>query len=135
MSYWVHLENRSAKPWCTYGSQAEGSCPTPCYPAVEVPNHSEGGTYAMGGIAQAELNLTYNYSRFFREALDREDGLRWLHDKRASECIGRLADAVGLLGVERDEDYWAPTRGNAGHALSILLEWAKAHPEAVFRVS
>jgi hypothetical protein len=30
------------------------------------------------------------------------------------------------LGVECDDDYWKPTPGNAGYALSVLLSWAKA---------
>ena len=29
-------------------------------------------------------------------------------------------------------DYWAPTPGNAGYALNILLDWARQYPEATF---
>lgn len=97
--------------------------------------HEEGGTYALGGLPEASLNITYNYSRFYYEALDKEQGLSWLNGKKAKETIGRLADAVGTLGTKQYSDYWAPTHGNAGHALNILLQWAKQYPEATFRVS
>jgi hypothetical protein len=79
--------------------------------------------------------VTYNYSKHYRESIDREGGLGWLHEKKASETIKRLEKAIKKLGTERDTDYWAGTPGNAGYALSILLKWAKQHPDAVFRVS
>ena len=101
---------------------------------VEVNNHSEGGTYAIGGIRRAELNITYNYSKFFYEKLDKENGLMWLHDRRAKDCIFRLIKAIKELGIDKSIDYWALTPGNAGYALNILLEWAKKHPLAKFVV-
>lgn len=99
---------------------------------VEVPNHQEGGTIAIGGSNLAEVSLTYNYSNLFRQHLDAEKGLRWLYGKTGEETAERLAAAVAALGTEKADDYWAATPGNAGHALSILLEWAKAHPSAVW---
>jgi len=99
---------------------------------AEVDIHEEGGTYAIGGIPDAELNVTYNYSKFYYEHLDEKDGLRWLYGKKGSETIERLKKAVKVLGVRRSDDYWKATRGNAGYALSILLKWAKQHPEAVW---
>ena len=101
---------------------------------VTVPAHSEGGTYALGGTDSASLNVTYNYGRWIREGLDVEQGLKWLHDRKAKHCIERLEAAVGKLGTEKDSNYWAPTAGNAGYALAILLGWAKLHPEAHFQV-
>lgn len=99
----------------------------------DVDRHKEGGTYALGGIAQASLNITYNYVWFFRRFIDKEEGIRWLYGKRASETIERLGSAVAELGTDRFENYWAPTPGNAGHALSILLKWARQHPEAIWK--
>ena len=32
---------------------------------VEVPHFQEGGTYAIGGQSEAELNVTYNYAKHF----------------------------------------------------------------------
>ena len=40
--------------------------------------------------------------------------------------------AVNQLGTSTDSDYWKATPGNAGHALNILLYWAKMHPNYVF---
>lgn len=102
--------------------------------SIKVAAHCEGGTYAVGGDDSADLNITGNYSPFIYKALDSKDGIYYLHGKTACVCVGRLESAVAELGTERDPDYWAATAGNAGHALSVLLEWAKANPEAVFRV-
>ena len=100
--------------------------------SVKVALFEEGGTYVMGGSEIAELNITYNYSRFFYEQLDAKEGIRWLYGKKAKDCIKRLEKAVKELGTKQYTDYWAPTHGNAGYALAILLRWAKQHPDAVF---
>ena len=99
---------------------------------VQVPLHSEGGTYVCGGTTEGHLNLTYNYSPHYYKHIDPEKGLRWLYGKRASETIERLESAIAALDTERADDYWAPTKGNAGYALSILLGWARLHPNAVW---
>lgn len=101
---------------------------------VQVERHVEGGVFAAGGTHQADLYVTFNYSPFFREHIDSEQRLYWLHGKTGAACIARLESAVAALGTERDPDYWKATAGNAGYALSILLKWAKEHPEAVFDV-
>jgi hypothetical protein len=108
MSWWVYLEDKDGKP-------------------VEVSAHSEGGTYAVGGISEAELNVTYNYGKHF--------AFKTLNGKAASETVEGLTALVAKLGTDRDEDYWNPTPGNVGHAASILLAWAKQHPAAKWRVS
>lgn len=100
---------------------------------VRVDRHSEGGTYVLGGTDYAEINITYNYNRYFADTIDPDLGIRWLYGKDAKNTIDRLESSVKELGVERDIDYWKPTPGNAGYALSILLEWAKQHPKAVWR--
>lgn len=98
---------------------------------VQIPPHEEGGTYVLGGNSDAEISLTYNYSKHF-DALDEKDGLRWLYGKKASETLDRLAHAIAALGTERDNDYWKGTAGNAGHSLAVLYRWAKQHPDAVW---
>jgi len=113
MSWWVSLEE-NGEP-------------------VEVECHQEGGTYCLGGSTTAELNITYNYGWFYKRFLH-EDGLWWLDGKKAADCISKLEAAIQELGTQRHQDYWAPTPGNAGYALSILLKWAKQYPDAVFRV-
>lgn len=115
MSYWVYLEDENGD-------------------SVTVPFHAEGGTFAMGGIDVAELNVTYNYSRHYGKHLDK-DSLRWLHGKKASDTSKRLLAAVEALGTERSDDYWEPTEGNAGFALAILYQWSLHQPDAVWRVS
>ena len=117
---------------------------------VEVDRHQEGANYCIHGKTEASLNITYNYSFFYYHFLDKEEGIRWLYGKTAKECIERLEKAVEILGVVEyrqlkpgenifsdDENnyiyhYWAATPGNAGYALSILLKWVKANPEAIF---
>lgn len=113
MSYWVNLEK-------------DGK-------SIEVTLHQEGGTFCLGGTTAAELNVTYNYSYFFRKSLDEKEGIRWLYGKQASKTIRRLAKAIDELGTSRDRDYWKKTPGNAGYALSVLLKWAQQHPEAVWQ--
>jgi len=103
--------------------------------SVDVARHTEGGTYVLGGSIRAELNISYNYSPFYYKHLDNEDGLRWLHGKKAVECISRLKSAILKLGITRDSDYWKATHGNAGAALNLLLKWAESNPEAKFRIN
>jgi hypothetical protein len=120
---------------------------------------SEGSTYHIGGTCDTSLHITYNYAFFYYHFLDKRKGIRWLYNKRAGDCIKRLEKAVKILGTrqaltkaaldermkalfrddeEVDEelsnsvDYWAETPGNAGHALNILLRWAKQFPDATF---
>lgn len=116
MSYWVYLKDDDGG-------------------MVPVPRHSSGGTAAVAGVTQAELNVTYNYSDHFYDTLDEDDGLRWLDGKTAKDVEDDLRAAVDELGTDQDEDYWNDTAGNAGHALSILLDWAQQHPDATFEVS
>lgn len=101
---------------------------------VEVDRLEEGGTHLLGGSNMAELNVTYTYSRLFTLALH-DEGFAWLKNKRAGETVEALSSAVNKLGTTKYQDYWAPTCGNAGHALSILLKWAQQHPDATCEVS
>jgi len=113
--------------------------------AVLVDSHAEGGTYVLGGTTEAELNITYNYSSMFRAAGIRlregdeghqaNDRLFYLHGKTGQESIEPLSRAVEKLGTNRHNDYWKDTAGNAGYALSILLNWAKQHPDANWKIS
>ena len=99
-------------------------------------NHiQEGGTQVMGGTEETHLNITYNYSWFYSLFINEKDGIRWLYDKKAKDCIKVLEKAVKKLGTNRSENcsYWCPTPTNAGYALGILLGWAKEFPEGVFK--
>ena len=102
---------------------------------VQVENHAEGGTYCVGGTNEADLNVTYNYGGRFSECgLEVHTGRGNFHRQKAKDVTALLESAVQKLGTECHPDYWEPTPGNAGRALSILLEWAKQHPEATFEV-
>lgn len=114
VSYWVMLLDSAGDP-------------------VRVPRHWDGGTYILGGNDLAELNVTGNYGGWISSVI--EGGIKWLDGRRAGDCVDVLRTAVGMLGTQRSEDYWAATAGNAGYALSILLAWAIQHPDAVFLVS
>lgn len=94
---------------------------------VQVKKHADGGTYVVGGTTDAELNVTYNYSRHFR-VLD-------LDGVTAYDTIPLLKILVEKFGTERDDDYWKPTEGNVGYMLSILLKWASKYPDAVWEVN
>lgn len=129
MSWWVSLEDEDG--------------------TVRVANHREGGVYALGGMSEAELNVTYNYGEHFWEAwpedLDERDkkvgggvvgtlGLM-LDGRTAMETSSMLHAAVAELGDNPSGDYWEATPGNAGHALAVLMDWAEHHPHAVWRVT
>lgn len=92
---------------------------------------TEGGTYALGGTRDCELNVTYNYSSVYRLV---DFSVRDLHGLTGAETSVFLRALVEKLGTSTYEDYWAPTPGNAGAALARLLSFAEAHPEGVWEV-
>jgi hypothetical protein len=108
MSWWVSLRDN------------EGNI-------ARVREHQEGGTLVVGGSAEADLNVTYNYSLVtrpiefhFHDSLD---------GQKAEHTIDLLQRVVDKLGDKPADNYWAPVPGNAGHAAAILLKWAKQYPE------
>lgn len=115
MSYWISLYEK--KP----DENGEGG------KIATVDRFQEGGTQPVGGTNEAEINVTYNYSKHF--------DYRSLHNLRAEDTILKLKKAVQELSTIRDVDYWADTPGNAGYACSILLAWAKANPDAWWNVN
>ena len=141
MSWDVSLVDTDAEHYCSFGREdwtpeynGDEQCPSPCYPTVEVPRHEDGGTYALGGTTEADLNVTYNYSKHYYRVLGLPEGFRSLNNMTAAEALPYLEKGVAELGTERSSDYWEPTEGNAGYALSILLGWAKLYPKAVFHM-
>lgn len=97
---------------------------------AEVPCHKEGGIYPQEGGFEAELNITYNYSECYSLC---QFNIRDLYGKTAKDTEEKLAQVVDFLGTHQYRNsYWAPTPGNAGHACSILLAWARQHPNAVW---
>ena len=98
---------------------------------VEVEDHQEGAIFALGGSNLAEMNITYNYSKVYC-LFDWKP--RELDGKRARDTIPKLQEMVDKLGTRQYKDYWAPTPGNAGHAVNVLLQWAKQYPDATWKV-
>jgi hypothetical protein len=97
-------------------------------------NQDQGGTMRVGGSPEADLNVTYNYSGYYYDYIDKEEGIKWLAGKKASETVERLEKAFAVLGEEDCGNYWKATPGNAGRALKVLLKWAKQYPDAVWFV-
>lgn len=99
---------------------------------VTVPekHHVRGGTYQVGGSHKLHLNITYNYSTYFVQALG-PGGIRSLYGQTASEAAPRLASAIMVLGIQASEDYWEATSGNAGKALLDLLGLCAMAPDAL----
>jgi hypothetical protein len=82
---------------------------------LKIPLHTEGGTYAMGGSDEADLNVTYNYSKLFR--LANLDGMT------VNDALVILAHKVAEFGVNQSNDYWQVTPGNVGHACMVVMSW------------
>ncbi len=99
---------------------------------LPAPHQLTGGTLVVGGTTEAWLNVTYNYGKHIREALH-PDGIRWLYGQRARDTIQALSEAILALGVERSDDYWEPTPGNAGAALFDLLTLAYLAPDGIWQ--
>lgn len=74
------------------------------------PYESEGGTVRAeikngklhaAKITDCDINITYNYSPFYREHIDLNAGIRWIYGKTGAEVQERLTEAVRKLGIER----------------------------------
>lgn len=89
-----------------------------------------GGTYCLGGTNELSVNITYNYSPFFKKVLG-DKGIRVLNGMEIKESIPLLEEAISKLGDDVDENYWAPTEGNAKEALINLVQLAKLCPEYI----
>lgn len=118
MSYWVSIVD------------AEGTLRY-----SDIPHGCAGGTYAPGDTA-LQLNVTYNYSALFREALGGH-GLRELHGKLVADTLPLLQCALTKLPEGSPaSDYWEATPGNVRVALNNLCTLAKLAPAgAYWRVS
>lgn len=110
-----------------------------------------GGTYAIGGTNEAWLNITYNYSRWYKkdDVFPGASGIRTLDGMNAKDSIPLLHQAIQTLEAT-DEDlteeeirdyrisgadgYWMPTRENAIEALKQLLTMANIRPDTTWEV-
>lgn len=121
---------------------------------LEAVHHMQGGTYAMGGTAEAWLNITYNYAGWyympgvFARTKKDSKGIRAIYGMTGAESIQVLKKAIKKLESmktdisEKDRrdceaqgatGYWMPTRANAIRPLYQLLALAQMRPDGVWR--
>lgn len=91
-----------------------------------------GGNYAVGGTAEAWLNVTYNYAKHFYRIFG-EKGVRTIYGMTGAESIPAIKAAMDKLGDDVSEDYWEATEGNAKKALAGLLAFAQMRPDGVWK--
>lgn len=94
------------------------------------PHQMRGGTFCAGGTCAAHLNVTYNYSEFYRGF--GENGIRTIYGKTGAESIPILDAVIANLGDDVDDNYWKPTEGNAKKALCQLRALAMMRPDGVW---
>lgn len=98
---------------------------------LDEPHHMRGGTYCVGGMTLAELNVTYNYGAHFARVLGTE-GIRAIYGMTGAESIPVLKAAADKLGEDASEDYWEATEGNAKRAILQLLALAWMRPDGIW---
>lgn len=114
-----------------------------------------GGTYVAGydeetrsfhpkPISKAWLNITYNYGKFYYEALQKEFngkddnlGIRILYGKSGAESLKWLDQMIDEMKSsyprrETDTDYWKATPGNAMKPLFQLRAMAELRPDGIW---
>lgn len=92
----------------------------------------KGGTYCLGGMTEASLNITWNYGSRYRAAFG-DEGIRTIYGMTGAESLPVLKTAADQLGDDRDDDYWKPTEGNAKAALLQLITLATLRPDGIWR--
>ena len=117
---------------------------------LDTPHHMRGGTYAIGGTAEARLNVTYNYYAPFDRVFDvlteprpmapewmldygkPIHGIRTIYGLTGAESLPILDRAIWMLGDDVNPDYWQPTEGNAKRALMQLRALAAMRPDGLW---
>lgn len=112
-----------------------------------------GGTYAIGGTSEMQLNITYNYARWYKmhgvfgEEGKENKGIRTIYGLSGAESIPILKHAIETLeksdkDISEDErkefeehgatGYWMPTRENAIKPLYYLWAFAQLRPDGIW---
>ena len=94
-------------------------------------HHTRGATYKLGGDDNATLNVTYNYSPFYKKVFG-EKGITILYGMTGTEAIPLLNDAISKLKDDATNNYFDPTEGNAKRALCQLRALAQLRPDGIF---
>lgn len=95
------------------------------------PHMMQGGTFAIGDITEAWINVTYNYAPIFCRVLG-EKGICSIYGKTGAETIPILKEAAEQLGNDKSEDYWEATEGNAKAVLLQMLAMAQMRPDGIW---
>lgn len=107
------------------------------YTPYELPEAHNGGSFdCLGGCLITDINVTYNYSWYYYKYLDKEKGIRVLHEMIAKDTIPLLEKAIEPFKEmpPYPKDYWADTPGNCVKILKIFLEWAILFPNGKWEV-
>lgn len=110
-----------------YLNDKKGNTIQLAYPEVK-----QMGTMKIGGETAAHVNITYNYSKYFYNYVDKEKGIRWLYGRTAKNTTDRLVKAIQSLKSDISDNYWEATEGNAKVALLYLLELALMYPDGIW---
>lgn len=78
------------------------------------------------------MTVTFNYREWF--ILLNPEGIYFFEGKKGIDTILELAKGLMILGIDRNDDYWESTPGNAGYILLIMQIWALANPEARWEI-
>ena len=65
-----------------------------------------GGTHLVEGNTCTSLNITYNYSKFYYDLIDKKEGIRCLYGKSGKDTSDKLYSAIRTLGTERYKGPW-----------------------------
>ena len=95
------------------------------------PHMMTGGTYAIGGMREAWLSVTYNYSDIYRRVMG-DDGIRSIYGMTGAESIPVLEAAASMLADNATVDYWEGTEGNAKRLLLQLTAMAGMRPDGIW---
>ncbi len=94
-------------------------------------HHMRGGTYCLGGINKAWLNVTYNYAKHYYHTLG-EKGIRTIYGMTGAASLPVLKNAITQLGDDVSGNYWDSTEGNAKAALLQLIALAELRPDGIW---
>lgn len=117
----------------------------------EIPHQMKGGTFAIGGTQEMDLNITYNYADWYYRpgvfSIEGRGGIRHIYGLTGAESIPVLKGAIKALeeckedisDEEREEceeqgatGYWMPTRENAIKRICQLLAFAQMRPDGIW---
>ena len=83
---------------------------------------------------RAHVNVTFNYESVFSIVFPGLRGIYTIAGETGASAIPILRAAIGKLGDDVSDDYWAATEGNAKRALNQILALCVMRPDGIWRV-